>query len=59
MMSRLKCSFTSKSVDCKQIKSQKGGKNAWHVVESVAVQNATPKKGAQRRSKRILLLSLL
>jgi hypothetical protein len=54
MMSRFKCSFNSKSEDCKQFESQKAGEDS----TLVAVQNAAPKKGAQRRSRRTLLLLL-
>ena len=46
MMSRFKCSFNSKSVDCKQFESQKAGKDS----VLVAVQNAAPKK---RRTEKI------
>jgi hypothetical protein len=55
MISRFKCSFKSKSEDCKQfLESQKAGKDG----TLVAVQNAAPKKlAAQRRSRRTLLLS--
>jgi hypothetical protein len=55
MISRFKCSFNSKSEDCKQFESQKAGKDG----ALVAVQNAAPKKlAAQRRSRRTLLLWL-
>jgi hypothetical protein len=54
MMSRFKCSFSSKSEDYKQVESQKAGKDGVLVV----AQNAAPKKGAKRRSRRPLLLSL-
>jgi hypothetical protein len=40
-MSRFKCSFNSKSEDCKQFELQKAGKDG----VLVAVQNAAPKKG--------------
>jgi hypothetical protein len=40
MMSRFKCSFNSKSEDCKQFESQKAGEDS----TLVAVQNAAPKK---------------
>jgi hypothetical protein len=40
MMSRFKCSFNSKSEDCKQFELQKAGKDG----VLVAVQNAAPKK---------------
>jgi hypothetical protein len=41
MMSRFKCSFNSKSVDCKQFESQKQARMHGALV---AVQNAAPKK---------------
>jgi hypothetical protein len=44
MMSRFKCSFSSKSEDYKQVESQKAGKDG----VLVAAQNAAPKKKAHR-----------
>jgi hypothetical protein len=44
MMSRFKCSFNSKSEDCKQFESQKTGKDS----ALVAVQNAVPNKKSHR-----------
>jgi hypothetical protein len=46
MMSRVKCSFSSKSEDCKQVESQKAGKDGVLVV----AQNAASKK---RRTEKI------